>query len=360
MTLLSIPFSEKNDLAGVYMGTAIERSRLGETQNPWAKWAALARPEHVTVHRQRTLTQAVAVAQGTPSLYGTVANDSGAFPTGVRLKITKPDGSELKTAHGFNDPGLNVVLGPEGAVHMFVVKNPAEGAWLIEMTIRDDITDAHLVVSTTATSDTLGQSEKALRRVMHDRESVPEELRGLLEEATLSSFWCRLIFYAIAVILFALVLAVASEASAVSAAIAAVARFFAVTPAGFTAFLKVALPALTFLNATLAWLCQLAGATPPPVEIEVSHPVKNGTVSGEVPLEVQLDKGAGKVTEVSYLVDDQPAGQSTSSPFKVKWSSLGVANGTHKVTATAIAGSTATTSKAVVFVVQNGSAPAEA
>lgn len=361
MTLLSIPFSEKDDLVGVYMGTAIERSRLGEVQNPWAKWAALVRPEHVTTHRERTLEQKVNIVAGTPQLYGTVANDSGDFPSGVRLEITKPDGRKLDTAHSFNDPDLNVVLGPLGSLHMFVVRNPAVGEWRITMTIRDDITDAHLVVSTTATADTFGQSEKALRKVMHDSESVPEELRELLAETAQGSFWCQLIFYGIAVIFFALVVALLSEASAVSATIAAVANFIGrgLTAARLTAFLKVSLPILTFLNATLGWLCQLVGFTSPPVEIEISHPVKQQTVSGTVPLEVKLDKGANKVTQVAYLVDDTPAGQSTQPPFTVKWLSTGVANGTHKVTATAIAGSTATNSKSVEFVVQNGSEPME-
>lgn len=361
MTLLSIPFSEKDDLVGVYMGTAIERSRLREVQNPWARWAALVRPEHVTTHRERTLQQKMNIVSGTPQLYGTIANDSGDFPTGVRLTVTKPDGRKLDAAHGFNDPDLNVVLGPDGALHMFVVRNPAVGEWQIEMTIRDDITDAHLVISTTATADTFGQSEKALRKVLHDGESAPEELRELLAEMAQGSFWCQLIFYTIAVIFFALVVALLSEASAVSATIGGLANLIGhgMTAIRLTALLKVALPIFTFLNATLGWLCQLVGFTSAPVEIAVSHPVKQQTVAGTVPLEVTLDKGANKVTQVSYLVDDNPAGQSTQAPFTVKWLSTGVANGTHKVTATAIAGSTATNSRSVEFVVQNSSEPAE-
>jgi PKD repeat protein len=88
--------------------------------------------------------------------------------------------------------------------------------------------------------------------------------------------------------------------------------------------------------------------------VSVSGPPAGSTVSGTVNLTADASDNIG-VTAVQYLVDDSPVGSpETTAPYTYAWNTTAVADGTHRITATASdAAGNVTTSAAVTITVSN-------
>jgi hypothetical protein len=96
-------------------------------------------------------------------------------------------------------------------------------------------------------------------------------------------------------------------------------------------------------------------ATPP--SIEITEPADGATVAGQVPVSADAASTTG-ITSVAFLADGTSIATDTTAPFSVTWSTAGIPNGAHTLTAVATAGdSQITTSAPVTVTVGNDTTP---
>jgi hypothetical protein len=117
------------------------------------------------------------------------------------------------------------------------------------------------------------------------------------------------------------------------------------------------------LGADMDALSAAMSAAPAPTDtaaptVQVSSPVAGTVVSGTITLSAAATDDIG-VVAVQFAVDGVPIGaEDTAAPYSVSWSTKGVADGTHAITARARdAAGRATTSASVSVVVANGRRP---
>jgi hypothetical protein len=102
-----------------------------------------------------------------------------------------------------------------------------------------------------------------------------------------------------------------------------------------------------------------AGDTTPPT-VAMTAPAAGATVSGTTNVAATASDASG-IAGVQFLLDGSPLGaEDTSSPYELSWSSAGVGNGQHMLSARARDGAGNTASSAAITVtVANGSGPSQ-
>ena len=95
--------------------------------------------------------------------------------------------------------------------------------------------------------------------------------------------------------------------------------------------------------------------TPPAPRISITVPVANATVSGTQAITATVTNTSGSVTGVQFKLDGANLGTAvTKSPYTLSWNTAAIANGSHKLTATATNSSNlSATSAAITVNVQN-------
>ena len=133
-----------------------------------------------------------------------------AFPQGLQIKVTKPDGQPLVLS-GENLTGDDVIwsTAPDGSPSTFSFLSPAAGQWTFQISVSEDADEFQMFASTLPLTDDVNTMEKVMAETFPELTTpeVEEELgKGAIGESW-RCWWCKLGFWVLAVAIVVAIIA---------------------------------------------------------------------------------------------------------------------------------------------------------
>jgi hypothetical protein len=262
-TLTGLAFSDASNLdlgyAGLWIGNVAEP--FSEQEVP----VSLRRDLFLAAAKDAVLPTTVTVAHGAPFLIGSLLDaDSVSVPSGVVVKVTKPDGTSLPAVNSWTDD-LVVHYDTSGNLAGFLISNPDPGTWSFTTTCPDTEPDFQLFVSTLPTAEDQSDITQTLESAFEHRFTA-DQIDALVDRYGLTSwkcFWCEVGVWSLAVIIVVAVTVAMGYLTVQSGAVVALAGWAGVQAVVALAFIRTLVALIVMgVNAVVTRICQWSGACP--------------------------------------------------------------------------------------------------
>jgi hypothetical protein len=294
----------------------------------------------------QTLT--IDVGQGVPFLMGSVTTKEGAYPTGVTVTLTDPNGNQVGPSQT-NTCLVVCVNNDPTMIQSCMIQGPATGTWTVTVTNADS--SSYVFFSTMPT--------EAQYTTMIDTLSpyLDSEALGAAPEGATACWVCKVACWTVAVALTVLLVVAAGLLTTAAAPVTAlVALLASIGIAVAAATIVLALQALMagavatvliVVNNICTWL----DACSTGVTARITSPATGTTVSGKTHVSASAPDA---ITVSFYVADNTLIGTDNTAPnWDTDWDTTKFSNGKHTVWALATGTNGSAWSPRVTVTVRN-------